>query len=135
MKFRINVRSESGEEWWEEYDEDVDFPKRWAKDMVKMFNDMLCPGEERRSLLAVEVIDRSNGRFHRWVKRTDGMSVMFRGSVVDMMRCERCGITGKRFGVRDKVVIDSRYRGKAYSECDTAREKLSKARSGRKRLK
>jgi hypothetical protein len=49
------------------------------------------------------------------------MSVQLPGRVgtVDLMRCSKCGITGKRFGISAKIVIDSKFRRKAYRECHT----------------
>ena len=129
MKFKIKVSSESGGEWWEEYDKDVPDPEVWARETVEKFNATLRRNEKPRTLLVVEVIDRDNDGFHDWVKRTDGMSVPFRGGVVDLMFCRKCGITGKRYGLSGVVIIDSKFRGKAYGRCDTAKLKMIEKRS------
>lgn len=120
MKFRILLKTEK-DEWWESYDKDTTDPQVWAEETIQRFNDTLRPHELARQLLRVEVIEQGNERHHKWVKRTDGMSVPFRGCAVDLMFCSACGITGKRFGVAGHVKIDSKYRKKAYLECHTAK--------------
>ncbi len=109
MKFKIKVRTGDGEEWWEDYDEDISDPQEWAKNTINRFNATLQPREEPRTLIDVEILDESNEKHHRWVKRTDGMSVNFQGSVVDIMSCQRYGITGKRYGF-------GRFGGRRYAE-------------------
>lgn len=128
MKFKLKVSSESGGEWWEDYDKDIPDPEAWAKETVDRFNATLRPREKPRTLLAVEVIDRDNAKFHKWVKRTDGMSVGFRGVMVDLMYCKKCGITGKRYGLQEYVTIDSKFRKKAFRECHTAQIEMKKER-------
>jgi len=120
VKFKILVQNESGREWWEDYDKDISDANEWAKNTIAQFNATLRPHEKARKLLDVVVLDESNKKHHRWVKRTDGMSVNFRGGLVDLMFCERCGITGKRHGISSTVIIDSKYRKKAFRECHTA---------------
>lgn len=122
MKFRILVRVSSGAEWWEEYDEETDNPDQWGKDIVKFFNSTLREGERPRTFIRAEVIDtaKSEGivqQSHDWVKDIRGMSVYFRGHVVDIMYCNKCGITGKRYGLSSRVRRDSKYRSKKYEYC------------------
>ena len=119
MKFKILVKTDS-EQWWEEYDKNTTNPNKWAIETIQHFNATLKPHEKFRSLVDVQIIDESNNQ-HSWVKRTDGMSVNFRGSIVDLMRCENCGITGKRIGLSGFVKVDSKYKKKAYLRCDTAK--------------
>ena len=124
MRFRIKVRTSDMREWWEDYNMDVKNPQKWAEETIKWFNTTLRPMEKPRTLLAVEVVDESNKGHHRWRKRTDGMSVDFRGETVDLMYCERCGITGKRHGLNKNVEIDSKYRKKAFQKCNTAQQEM-----------
>lgn len=128
MKYRMQAISydpETGEDlgtsWWEEYSDDD--PEDHAKSLVEFFNSTLRPGEKPRRLLQVEVLDEAHQE-HDWQKRTDGMSIRFRGKTVDLMRCSRCGVTGKRFGLSTVVKIDSKYRKKAFQLCHTARQEL-----------
>ena len=124
MKFRILIRTESGREWEEEYDKNITDPTVWAEETIDMFNRTLRPHEESRILLDVKITDDNNNKYHRWIKKTDGMSTKFRGEIVDIVYCERCGITGKRYGLANGVTIDSKFRKKAYIECDTAKEAM-----------
>ena len=109
MEFKIHVKSKNGD-WWEDYAVATDDPQRWAKVTVDNFNATLKPFETPRELIAVEVISNGNEKFHDWVKLTAGMSVNFRGAAVDLMRCNKCGITVKRRGLSSQIIIDSRYR-------------------------
>lgn len=123
MKFKIKVRNKNtGNEWWEEYNENITDTEQWAKDTMNKFNRTLHPHEALRELLQVETLVEGNERFHDWVKRTDGMSVPFRGQVVDLVFCKKCEITGKRYGLAQEVKIDSKFRKKAYQECHTSQE-------------
>ena len=122
MKFRIECKHAIGKDtWWETYDENTDDPVAWAERTVDYFNKTLRPGEEKRVLLRVEVID-ADARKHDWFKETAGMSVKVpgRSGVVDLMRCSKCGITGKRLGLKSGVLIDSKFKRKAYRECHTS---------------
>ena len=104
--------------FWETYDKDIQDPEEWAKSTIEYFNGTLRPGESKRKLLKVEMIDtHSSDKQHKWIKSVTGMSASFRGRVVDLMFCDRCGITGKRYGLSSTVTVDSKYRSKAYREC------------------
>ena len=120
MKFNIKVADTTGREWWEPYERDVKDARAWAVEAIARFNDTLRPHEKERTLLEVVIEDESNAGFHRWIKLTAGQSVAFRGSIVDLMQCERCKITGKRYGLSENIKRDSVYRAKKYERCDTA---------------
>ena len=124
MEFKILVKTPSGREWWEDYDEETNDPKAWAEETIAWFNKTLKPGEESRELVEVVIVDGANEKFHQWIKRTDGMSSSFRGRIADLMYCEKCKITGKRFGLKADVIIDSKYRKKAFKECHTSTEEM-----------
>jgi hypothetical protein len=124
MKFRIRVKSKNGD-WWEDYDIKTDDAQKWAEVTVANFNNTLKPFENPRELMAVEVISDGNDKFHDWSKLTAGMSVMFRGAMVDLMRCNKCRITGKRRGLGSQIIIDSKYRKKVYRDCDTAQKEMN----------
>ena len=112
----------SGYPWWEDYEENIKDVQKWAKETISFFNKTIRPREKRRKLLQVVVIDKSNDNFHSWEKKTNGMSVKFRGQYCDLMYCTKCGITGKRFGLTSNVKIDSKYRKKVYKNCDIAKQ-------------
>ena len=115
VKFRILVK-DSMQEWRETFDLPATDAHAWAKKTVSSFNSSLRPGELPRELLKVEVIDEEN-TCHDWIKRTDGMSVSFRGRVVDLMFCKQCGATGKRYGLSSDIKRDSKYRAKKWEHC------------------
>lgn len=116
VKIRITVQSlRSKDSWPEEYSAPENNPQGWAESLIKRFNDSCRPGESKRKLISVEVLGASTE--HRWYKRTDGMSVHFRGNLVDIMECSACGVTGKRFGIQGGIKRDSKYRAKKYAVC------------------
>jgi hypothetical protein len=121
MKFKILVKDEK-EQWWEDYEKNISDPKAWAAKIIDRFNRTLRPGERPRTLLDVVLKNASNDKYHDWIKRTDGMSVSFRGNSVDLYFCSKCGITGKRISLGGDIKIDSKYRKKAYRECHTAQK-------------
>ena len=93
MKIRIRVRSlVTGNEWTEDYDKvgigengNLAQAEDWAFQLVKRFNDTCRPNESKRELLSTELIGVSTD--HDWYKRTDGMSVSFRGRITDIFEC------------------------------------------------
>ncbi len=55
MKIRVHVTDARGEPWIEDYDlENSVDPDKWARDIVKKFNDTLRPHEKPRKVLMVE---------------------------------------------------------------------------------
>lgn len=127
MLFEIKVRTADGREWWEKYDKEVEDARVWAEETIESFNATLSHGEQPRILLDVRVLDADSVKDHSWVKYTSGQSVIFRGHVVDLMFCKRCGITGKRYGISGRVKIDSKYRAKKFNRCDTSMEAMGRA--------
>jgi len=125
MKFKILVKNDR-DEWWESYDINTLNPQRWAEGIIELFNKTLRPKELLRILVKVEIENESNEKFHEWYKRTDGMSIIHRRYIVDIMQCRKCGVTGKRYGLNAEVKIDSKYSKKAYKECHTSIIEMSK---------
>lgn len=120
MKIKLKVkRLSDGATWVESYEEDMapEEVQEWAEGLLAWFNATLRPGESPRDLIGIIIEDEDNSNLHKWTKRSDGQSVMFRGRVADLMYCEKCGITGKRFGLSQHVVIDSKFRAKKYQQC------------------
>ena len=116
MKFRMHCKNQRSD-WWEYFDKECCDPIVWATDCISRFNDTLRPGELPRELVEVDILDSANVPEHKWEKLTAGMSIMFRGSCVDLMRCSRCGVTGKRYGLGSSVKRDSVFRAKKYEKC------------------
>jgi len=109
----------------EEYNKNVEDPREWAKRTVNFFNETLRPDEKPREFVD-GIVPGSRNDKHEWAKWTHGMSVCFRDTLVDLMYCKRCGITGKRYRMSSHVKIDSKYRKKAFRKCSTAREELKR---------
>jgi hypothetical protein len=107
---------DGSEQWEEEYEVDASNPEEQGKHIIKTFNATLKPGEKPRKYIACRVVGESTE--HDWEKLTDGMSVSFRGSCVDMYRCNKCGITGKRYGLGSQIVRDSKYKANKYKLCN-----------------
>lgn len=127
MKFKILVGVEDGslEPSWETYTENTDDPEKWGKDIVDYFNSTLRPHEAKRKYFNFEILDGEESP-HSWEKDATGMSMEFRGEVVDVMYCKKCGITGKRKGLSSHIKIDSKYKKKAYRLCNTAKKEMQK---------
>lgn len=129
MKFKIHVTTEddaTGEKaWWETYEEETDDPKRWGEGIIEYFNSSLRPHEKPRKFLGVEVIDDHSIKEHKWVK-ISAATQLERGRNFDRMECERCGVTGKRFGLQGSTTIDSKFRRVAFKRCDTSLEFIQK---------
>lgn len=132
MKFKIKIKNKnSGNEWWEEYDKNIpgNTPKeaeKWASGVLKRFNETLRPNESPRELMKIEILEPNDEKPHEWTKRTGGMSVGFRGCVVDLMFCKKCGITGKRYGLSSRITIDSKFRKKASRQCRPAQIEMGR---------
>jgi hypothetical protein len=116
-KIEIEVRNVGSESSWkEEYDCSASDPLAWANELVNKFNATLHPGERAREIIQVVVLDTEvEAPDHVW--RKQNLITIIRGSqAYDVMRCERCGITAKRFGLSG-VVRDSKYKAKKYIKC------------------
>ncbi len=70
MKFKIEVERVDGDgRHWEEYDENIDDAQKWAEDIIEFFNGSCRPGETKRRLLAVEVLDLDSIKDDTWSKQ------------------------------------------------------------------
>ena len=123
MKLRLKVKNTvSGSEWTEDYDilgigdnGNVQQALDWGVELIRRYNDTLRQGESIRELISVDIVGKSTQ--HDWVKRTDGMSVGFRGAIVDKFECAKCGITGKRYRLLGGIKRDSKYRSNKFKDC------------------
>ncbi len=129
--FSIRVRNKrTGHEWVERYQKETDSPEQWGRDIIKFWNSTVRPGEDKREFLGVELHGEIPPPEHRWAKVTL-MTQEFRGSPVDKMQCERCQITGKRFGLLPNIKRDSQFRAKVYARCDTTMKHLAEKQQTR----
>ena len=138
MKFRMLVRDGlardgSIDEWWEEHDKPVTDPEKWAKAIVARFNCTLRPGEKRRELVEVEILDVVSFKEHTWKKQNLTTVLDAYGGSHDVMKCKVCGITGKRYGLGPGIALDPKYaRSKVYQRCDTAKRHLERLEKKRR---
>jgi len=128
MKFEIVIAHKQTPEdsWTEEYEKNTNDPQKWAEETIDAFNSSLRPGEAERILIEVKKIDDVSVKHHTW-KKTNLVTISRAGQTYDTYRCERCGITGKRYGLGDTIKKDSKFaRAKVYQRCDTALAHLNK---------
>jgi len=124
-KIRITFKSlDTGKDWTEDYDKpgigdngNRGQAEDWAFKLIEWFNSTCKPGESHRELIATKLIGESRQQ-HDWYKRTDGMSVQFRGGLVDVFECRKCGVTGKKMGLGTRVKRDHKFRANKYAVCN-----------------
>lgn len=105
---------------------DTDDPMTFATNLVAKFNKSLRINESPREVVGVKVLGESAVLHeHAWTKQ-NLVTVIRGGTNYDIMKCERCDVTGKRFGLSRSVIRDSQYRAKCYSHCETAIEQMKK---------
>ena len=109
---------ESGVEMDELYHKWTDSPVGWARETVERFNETLREGEEAREVVRVEELPEDDPRIpplrHEW-RKTNLVTILAKGrrGSYDTQRCERCGATGKRWGIAGDVAPDkAKLRGK-----------------------
>lgn len=102
----------------------------WAAKLIANFNATLRPGEHKRTLDRIEVSDvdeRSVRLSHDWHK-TNAVTISDKHGIYDAMRCDQCGITGKRFGL-EGVTRDKAFKAEAFDTCNGAKRLLEKRRA------
>lgn len=124
--FTVYVRNALEKEWSERYQVATPDPEKYGRHLIKWFNSTLRPHESRRTFVRVEIHGDVVPPEHRWVKQTI-MTQSRHGRPYDPMHCERCNITGKRYGLSSAVKRDSKFRAKVYARCDTAMLHLAKS--------
>lgn len=102
----------------ETYNIDGD-PDAWATETIDSFNQTLRPGESRRELVKVVVLDQTEDvkKTHTWEKSNLVTKTSRTHGSHDTFRCTRCGITGKRFGLESGIHRDYRYRHRKFEHC------------------
>lgn len=128
MKIKMAVKQLStGSIWFEEYEIDNDKdPVVFCTDLIQKFNSALRHGESPREFIGVEITEEETCVLHNHSWEKQNLVTVFRGTQsYDAMKCERCGITGKRYGL-SAILRDSKYKGKVYDKCETALAQLEK---------
>jgi len=126
MKFTIKV-SDGTNEWTEDYDKvEVVDAQKWAEDTVAWFNSTLRPGEKPRKLIGVTVQGESDPvKEHDWGKQ-NLVTVANGGAIYDVYKCKNCGVSGRRYGLGERVLRDTKFSAKIYENCDKAKSHLEK---------
>lgn len=128
MKFTITVRNIGEERTWTEPEErdgvtTLAEAEKWSRDTIDRFNDTLRPGESPRELISVTVDESSSGNIkkHDWEKSNlVTISPQGGGAFYDTYKCNRCGITAKRYGIGGDLFRDRKFKAKVYWRCDTS---------------
>jgi hypothetical protein len=129
MKFDLYARhrGSTDEPWVEHYDEelvtDLASAEKMGRAFIEFFNSTFHPGERPREFVRVE-LPKQEKLAHQWSKQ-NLFTQTWRGRPFDIVRCEVCGITGKRWGLSEPV-LDRKYRALFYRYCDTAKAHLEK---------
>ena len=124
MKFSLYWRHPGREaEVKETYERITNDPEKWSRDIIDWFNSTLRPHETKREFIRCEIHGEVPPAAHKWFKVTAITKTMMggprHGAMFDAMQCERCGVTGKRFGIGRAVKLDSKFRKKEFKRCDT----------------
>ncbi len=102
--------------------------EQWCRDIVDWFNSTLRPHETMRVFVRCQIVGEVPPAEHKWFKATAMTKRMIGGprsdQIYDAMQCERCGVTGKRYGLSEFVKLDSKWRKAAFKRCDTAMKEL-----------
>jgi hypothetical protein len=117
MKFEALIEEPAtGNQWWEGYDEQTDNPYKWMMLQLNHFNRTLKPHENPRCLLKIKIINRGNPIDHDW-KKSNLITIKKGNKVFDTYQCNRCGATGKRYGLSPKITIDAKCKTKKHRDC------------------
>ena len=120
MKFIMRVCHAGDEDhaWDEDYTKDVPDAESEARRIIANFNGSLREKERPRTLLSVTVVGDNAPTAHDWQKVNIITVITGSGGSHDVMRCRRCGVTGKRYGLgTNGVKLDRKYRAKYWNNC------------------
>jgi len=127
IKMRIRIPNKNNIEFNEIYDIDNNIdPEIYCNNLINNFNSTLRFNENPRELVKVEILEQDSEvkNNHDWKKQN--LFTKTRGNhIYDVMKCSRCGITAKRFGLGD-IIRDSKYKAKIYDTCEDALKQLEK---------
>lgn len=124
MRFKLYWRHKGEkQEVAERHERETNDPEKWSREIIDWFNSRLRPHERKRIFVRCEIEGEVPPAEHKWFKITAMTKSMVgsqrHGQMYDAMQCERCGVTGKRYGLGPYVKLDSKYRKKHFKRCDT----------------
>lgn len=138
MKFRMIVkyRDDDSPPWNEDEDrseiENMEDAQTWSEETIVKFNRFLRSHEIPRELVRVEHLDDESSK-HSWTK-TSITTIMDRRGTYDEVKCNNCGITGKRHGLTN-IIRDPEYKAWGYGDCKQAKVLLERRRKMREKKK
>lgn len=105
--------------WEETYEHDGSDATEIISALIANFNATLKPGEMPRRLVRIVSIEATAPKpivlEHRWHKQ-NLVTISRRGRLFDEMKCERCGATGKRYGL-GHVTLDPKFDKPKFRHC------------------
>lgn len=100
-----------------------------AQGLIDHFNSTLRRYEKARVLVSARELDDQTMTEHVWIKATAMTQRGRHGKAFDKMHCQRCGLTGKRYGLSADISIDAPFnRTPGYKNCARASELLKSHR-------
>lgn len=122
MDFTIYVRRQGSTNapWPERYQKETDDPEKYGRELIDWFNLTCRAGEPKREFIRVEVHGEINPIDHKWSKtniitKTDASRP---GLSYDEVKCDQCGITGRRYGLSEYITRDRKFAHQRYVRCD-----------------
>jgi hypothetical protein len=128
MKIVVTITDNSSRNEWDEFymlPDGVDDDTVWdimEKELTK-FNTTLRSNESPRTIMEINEDDSINESYcgiliqHEW-RKTNLVTLMDGRSSYDTVACEKCGITGKRYGLGiSGVHRDKKYQSIKYGTC------------------
>ena len=123
MRFQIEVgMKDTKDVWWEDYDKedvvDEATARAWAENTVQQFNDTITDKREplRCFTGGVKILGKGS-KEHRWT-RLNWTTMSDHRGVFDMMRCERCGAEGRRYGLGERgIKRGAAWKAKKWKSC------------------
>lgn len=134
MKIKMTVKMiNTGNIFDEEYDiENTNIPQEYVNQLISNFNRTLRPMESPRELVNVEIIENESEVIykHAFVKQ-NLYTISSNNGTYDIVKCERCGVTGKRYGLTN-IKRDAKYKAKIYDTCNGAIKQIEKLKALKK---
>lgn len=126
MRVKFRVAQSNGVEWNEwtsDFDEKED-PRLYALKLIDRYNKSCTKREPKRELICVISFRRTLQRkLHDWQK----LSLVTEVGGFDQMKCSKCTITGRRYGLGQQGVNrESKYKADIYRKCNSAIDHLKK---------